>query len=109
MAAVNGQPPFKVGLELDAPPTITGNCSPTRVHFTGRINGTGPGEATFEWVRSDHAASQPHTLRFTKAGPLPVTYDWMLRKGYSGWVALRVLSPIQIESRKVEFQVNCGR
>jgi len=108
MMVANGQPPFKVGFALDPQPQITGNCHPTRVHFSGRINATAPGEATYQWVRSDNAQTPVHTLRFDKPGPLPITFDWNLSGNFSGWAAFRVLSPNQGESKKVQFQVNCG-
>src|ERR1700675_3061770 len=107
MVGANGQPAFKVGFAIDSPPTMSGNC-PTRVHFSGRINATAPGEATYQWVRSDNAQAPVHTLRFSKPGPLPITFDWSLSKSYSGWVAFRVMSPNQGETKKAVFRVNCG-
>src|SRR5690242_6759124 len=101
------QRPFKVGLALDAPPAITGNCHPTRVHFTGRLNATAPGQAQYQWVRSDGANTALKTMNFSRPGPQPVTMDWMLTKSFNGWVALKLLSPIVVETRKVEFQVSC--
>jgi hypothetical protein len=32
---------LSVTAALDDPPRITGNCHPSRVHFTGRITATG--------------------------------------------------------------------
>lgn len=102
------QPPRVGGLALDAPPFISGSCQAgTRVHFTGRINATGPLVVTYEWLRSDHASSPVRTLRFTRRGPLTITNNWVVRGPASGWMAFRILSPTQIESRKVEFRVNC--
>ena len=109
LAAAEGQQPFKVGIALDAPPQLIGNCNPTRVHFTGRVNATAPGVATYQWIRSDNSTSPVQTIRFAKPGPLTITYDWILRKSFSGWVAFRVLSPNPIESKKVSFQLGCGR
>jgi len=100
------QPPFKVGIAVDQP-SISGNCHPTRVHFTGRINATAPGEVQFQWVRSDHGNVPVRTLRFTRPGPLPVSFDWNLSKSTNGWVALKIIYPNRIESRHAEFTVSC--
>ena len=101
------QRPFKVGLALDSPPAISGSCHPTRVHFTGRLNATAPGEAQYQWVRSDGANTPVKSMHFSRPGPQPVTMDWMLTKSFNGWVALKLLSPMVVETRKVEFQVSC--
>ena len=109
LVGANGQPAFKVGIAIDSPPTLSGNCHPTRVHFSGRINATAPGEATYQWVRSDNAQTPVLTLRFSKPGPLPVSYDWSLSKSATGWVAFRVLSPNQAETKKVGFRLKLRR
>jgi hypothetical protein len=102
----NSQPPFKVGIAVDEP-AISGNCHPTRVHFTGRINATAPGEVQYQWVRSDHADVPVRTLRFTRPGPVPVSFDWSLSRSANGWVALKILYPNRIESRHAQFSVAC--
>jgi len=98
---------FGVDVTLDGPPTITGNCNPTRVHITGRLTATAPGKVTYVWLRSDKGASSVLSLEFGKAGPLPVSYDWLVRSSYSGWVALKVLTPAPQVSRKINFDVVC--
>ena len=96
------------GLALDEPPQLIGNCHPTRVHFNGRINATGPLNVTYVWIRSDHSSAPPRVLHFTRPGPLTINYDWSLSKSFSGWVAFKVLAPQQLESRHVGFMLNCG-
>jgi hypothetical protein len=59
------------------------------------------------WLRSDKGASAAQTLEWSKAGPLPVSYDWLVRNRTSGWVALKVLTPAPQQSRKVSFEVTC--
>jgi hypothetical protein len=98
---------FGVDVTIDSPPTIMGNCNPTRVHFAAHLTATGPGKVTYVWLRSDHGASAVQTLVFGKAGPLPVSYDWLVRAHTSGWVSLKVLTPAPRESRKVSFEVTC--
>lgn len=108
VAGANSQGNFNVsGVGLD-PPALSGNCHPTHVHFIGRIIGTGPGEVVYEWLRSDHATSPQHHLRLTKAGPMPVTYDWALSASTRGWVSLHVISPRDVKTRNVTFDLNCG-
>jgi hypothetical protein len=86
---------------------MTGNCQPTRVHFAARLTATGPGRVTYVWLRSDKGASAVQSLQFGKAGPLPVSYDWLVRARTSGWVSLKVLTPAPQQSRKVSFAVTC--
>lgn len=97
------------GLALDEPPQLFGNCNPTRVHFNGRINATGPLDVTYTWIRSDSAQTPTHVLHFTRSEPLTINYDWTLRGSASGWVAFKILAPQQLESKHVGFRVDCGR
>ena len=101
------QPPFKVGIALDAPPSIEGNCHQTRVHFSGRINATGPGEVQYQWVRSDNGNAPVKTLHFSHRGPLPISYDWNLSRSFSGWVAFKIIYPNPAETRHVQFSASC--
>ena len=98
---------FGVDVTLDSPPTITGNCNPTRVHFAAHLTATRPGKAAYVWLRSDKGASAVQTLEFSKAGPLPVSYDWLARNRTSRWVSLKLLTPLPQQSRKVSFEVTC--
>jgi hypothetical protein len=98
---------FGVEITLDSPATITGNCNPSRVHFTGHIIASAPGKITYVWLRSDKGASSAQTLEFTRPGPLPVGYDWLLRRTTNGWVALKVLTPTPLESGKAGFELIC--
>jgi hypothetical protein len=101
------QPPFRVGIAIDSPPAVMGNCHPTVVRFTGRINATAPGEAQYQWVRSDGADTPVRTQRFTRPGPLAISYSWNLTRSYRGWMAFRIIYPNQAETRHVEFSVSC--
>ena len=96
-----------IAVALAAPPTVTGNCNPTRVHFTGSITSDSPAKITYTWVRANQPVSRPYTLDFPKAGTLPITYDLLLRKSEQGWVMLRVILPQQTESAKIKYQVDC--
>jgi hypothetical protein len=108
LVVTEAQQPFKVGIALDAPPRLSGDCGKaTQVHFSGRINATAPGEVVYQWVRSDNASAPQQRLNFTKPGPLPITYTWSIKGSATGWVAFKIISPNPIESRKVDFRINC--
>jgi|SRR5215470_13825088 len=92
-----------------SPAQITGNCAPSRVHFTGRISSDSAGPVRYTWVRSDKPSSNTFTLQFDKPGSLPVTYDWLLKGPADGWVVLQVASPEKVHSEKVRFEVTCKK
>src|SRR3989442_1424754 len=83
---------------LSAPPEITGNCKPSRVHFIGRISNDSTGPVRYTWIRSDKPSSNTFTLQFEKPGSAPVTYDWLLKSPGEGWVILEVISPEKVRS-----------
>ena len=92
---------------LDPAPTFTGNCNPTRVHFTGHITSDAPAQVTYTWVRLNAPAGRTFTVTFDKPGTVPVTLDLLLRKSEEGAVSLRVVLPQPVESAKVKYHVTC--
>ena len=88
-------------------PTITGNCHPARVHFTGRVTSPSAGAVRYAWARSDRPSTATFTLNFDKPGSLPVTYDWLMPGPTDGWVVLHVISPESQHSDKIHFHVPC--
>jgi len=92
---------------LDPAPTLSGNCNPTRVHFTGHITSDTPGKVTYTWVRLNQPAGRTITADFDKPGAVTVTYDLLIHKAEDGAVMLRVLLPQQSDSAKVKFHVSC--
>lgn len=92
---------------LDPPPVMTGNCSPTRVHFTGHITSDIAGKVTYTWMRPNKPAGQAFTVNFEKPGSVPVSYDLMIRKPEEGFVMLRVVLPQQSDSARVQYRVTC--
>jgi hypothetical protein len=92
---------------LDPSPTLTGNCNPTRVRFTGHITADAPVKVTYTWVRMNYPSGRTFTLDFSKAGSLPVSYDLLLRKREEGAVMLRIVLPQPAESAKVKYKVAC--
>jgi len=88
-------------------PSITGNCNPSRVHFTGKIESSAAGAVKYTWVRSDKPSSATFDLKFSAPGSLPVTYDWLLKGPADGWVVLQVISPEKVNSGKIRFELTC--
>jgi len=76
---------------------------PIRVVFNGYITVDGPGTVAYTFTRSDGASTPIFKLQFQQAGSQPVTTDWTLGDernlpSYSGWQAIKILSPNQLES-----------
>jgi hypothetical protein len=94
-------------IHLDPQPAISGGC-PARVHFTGRVEATGPMEVQSQWLRSGGAHTE-HALQFAHAGALPVATNWSIGTHYSGWMQLVILSPAHMQTAKATFRVNCGK
>lgn len=92
---------------LDPNPLITGNCNPTRVHFTGRISSDAPASITYTWIRLNHPAGPAQTLTLAKPGSAPVTFDLFLRKSEDGAVLLRILMPRETDTAKIRYRVTC--
>jgi hypothetical protein len=98
-----------IKVALLATPQITGNCNPSRVHFTGRIASDSAGPVRYTWVRSDKPSNNTFTLQFDKPGAVPVTYDWIVKSELKGWVVLHVIAPEDVHSERVRFEVKCGK
>lgn len=92
---------------LDPSAALTGNCGPTRVHFTGRIASDAPAKITYTWIRLNHPAGPAQTLELREPGSVPVSYDLFIRKSEDGAVMLRILMPRELDSAKVRYRVAC--
>jgi hypothetical protein len=91
-----------------------GAC-PVRVTFRGYITASGPGSIKYTFTRSDGATGPVHIMEFKKAGTQPITTSWTLGDSrvlprYAGWQAVKVLSPVEIESNHDtgSFEINCS-
>lgn len=89
-----------------SPATYTGTC-PGKITFKGSITVTEPGTVQYKFIRSDGALAMIDTLNFTRAGSKSVSTTWTIGKNYSGWEAIKVLYPQEIESNKANFQIVC--
>ena len=92
----------------------TGPC-PLRVVFRGYITANGPGAIKYTFTRSDGATGPVYIMEFKKAGTQPVMTSWTLGDPrvlprYAGWQAVKVLSPVEIESNRDtgSFEIHCG-
>lgn len=114
-AASNGSEEFKVTEVFlkadDGRPT--GPC-PLRVVFRGYITANGPGAIKYTFTRSDGATGPVYIMEFKKAGTQAVMTDWTLGDPrvlprYAGWQAVKVLSPVEVESNHDtgSFEINC--
>jgi hypothetical protein len=86
------------------PPKYAGPAAAT-VQFKGIIRVTQPGEVRYTFVRSDGPATPIKTLRFERPGAKDVDFDLKLTKEGSGWVVLKVVAPVAVESDKAEYEV----
>lgn len=91
----------------------TGPC-PLRVTFRGYITANGPGTVKYTFTRSDRATGPVYVLEFKQAGTQAVMTDWTLGDPrtlprYAGWQAVKVLSPVEIESNRDtgSFEISC--
>ncbi len=91
----------------------TGPC-PLRVTFRGYITADGPGTIKYTFTRSDGATGPVYIMEFKRAGTQAVMTDWTLGDPkvlprYAGWQAVKVLSPVEIESSHEtgSFEINC--
>src|SRR6185295_10258017 len=80
----------------------TGPC-PLRIVFRGYITANGPGAIKYTFTRSDGATGPIHIMEFKSAGTQAVMTDWTLGDAtvlprYAGWQAVKVLSPVEMES-----------
>jgi len=87
-----------------------GPC-PTTVGFGGFIRATGAGTVTYRFIRSDGATSAPKTLRFERASYSEVRTTWRLGgrslSSEERWVAIKILSPVELESNQARFVLIC--
>ena len=89
------------------PASYTGPC-PTTINFRGRITVPNPGQVQYRFIRSDGATAPVQKLDFQQPGSKEVTTTWRIGRDYSGWVAIKVISPQEIESGKANFKIKCG-
>jgi hypothetical protein len=97
---------------LASPEKYQGVC-PALAGFDGVIETDNQGTVQYTFVRSDGAIGPLQTLNFKSAGKLPVRNTWSLGgaglPSYSGWQAIKILSPVVMESGKAGFEMQCDK
>jgi len=109
---------------LEAAPVITASLRAAPVNYSGncpatiRLNGeitvqgiTSPLRVQYKFIRSDGALAPIETLVFERNGSKPVHNTWTLGgaalPSYSGWQAIKILYPQELESNRASFSVRC--
>jgi|GEM_PF-2046372 len=105
-----GQPEERRRVEatLSADPASYSGPCPATINFRGRISVSAPGQVQYRFIRSDRATAPVQTLNFPQPGSQEVTTTWRIGRDYSGWVAIKVTSPLEVESEKANFEIKCG-
>ena len=90
-------------------PSYNGAC-PATITFKAVIHYSGAGTLRYQWVRSDGAHPPIMTIKLDGKGTRIINTSWQLGaagKSYSGWEAVKVLSPGNFESSRGEFNLTC--
>jgi hypothetical protein len=99
--------PQHIEAGLTAEPINYSGFCPTTITFKGEISVTQPGEVQYKFIRSDGALAPVQTLHFDKPTSKEVRTTWRLGKDYSGWMAIKILYPQEVESNKAHFSIKC--
>jgi len=101
------------GLWLSASPAKYEGACPATISFSGEVEADGPGMVQYSFVRSDGATGPVRTLVFKAAGKQPVNSTWSLGStslpSYSGWQTVKIISPMQMESKAATFAIQCSK
>lgn len=92
---------------LKADPTAYKGPCPFMIGFRGKIAVKQAGEVKYTFIRSDGALAPVNTLVFHKPGSKNVSTTWRIGRTYSGWIAIKVISPYEVESNKANFRIFC--
>ncbi|MCJ7663088.1 MAG: hypothetical protein MUO24_02470 [Desulfobacterales bacterium] len=88
------------------PPSYVGAC-PATINFRGTISTNKAAVVKYKFIRSDGGETPVQTLNFSAAGSKPVSTTWSLGRDYTGWKAIKVISPVIVESNKANFSIRC--
>jgi hypothetical protein len=96
---------IKAFLSAD-PSSYTGSC-PGTITFKGKISASRAAVVKYKFIRSDGAIAPVQTLTFSSAGSKAVSTTWTRGSDCTGWVAIKVVSPVVMESNKANFSIQC--
>jgi hypothetical protein len=102
------------------PPTYNGPC-PAFIQFSGTItDNVGNRDVTYRIIRSDGGTTGAVVIHFDQPGSQTISnpaagpgrpYDWTLgdinSPSYQGWIAIEILQPVQLQSNRAEFSMEC--
>lgn len=99
--------PMSITAKLRAqPPSYSGRC-PTTIKFNGNITVSRATTVSYRFIRSDGRLTPVHQLKFPQQGSKPVQTSWTLKKNTQGFMYIKILRPIQLESAKANINVRC--
>lgn len=91
--------------------SYSGEC-PVRITFKATIYSTGKGSFKYIWLRNDNATDNNNSfVTLSGTGVDVVTTTWTLGSPgmtYSGWEALKIISPVTFTSNKANFSIKCS-
>ena len=97
-----------VSATLAASPEVYDGQCPVTIKFSGNITVKGKGPVKYTFVRSDGATGPVYTLDFDGAETKPVDTTWTLSPPTFGeWVAIKILSPNELQSDRAAFKGTC--
>lgn len=105
----------EIFLSLSAKPSEYAGICPAEIKFRGTITSEKPGKVQYRFVRSDGTLLPVETLEFGTPGTKEVKGSWMAgdananAASYSGWQAIRIVYPEELESNAAKFQVTCDQ
>jgi hypothetical protein len=104
----------KITATLTANPASYNGTCPAVITFKGRITVTNlqhPLKLQYKFIRSDGAHAPIETVTFDKPGAKEVSTTWTLGgaqlPSYTGWEAIKVVYPQDVESNKARFKMQC--
>jgi hypothetical protein len=111
---VNAQQPQITATLKAIPDSYAGKC-PATIKFEGQITVKNLKEKSlkvqYKFMRSDGALSPIKTIVFDKDGSKSVSDTWTLGSPdlptYSGWEAIKIVYPQDVESNKANFKLTC--
>jgi len=111
---VNAQQPQITATLKAIPDSYVGKC-PVTIKFEGQITVKNLKEKSlkiqYKFMRSDGAFSPIKTIVFDKDGSKSVSDKWTLGSTdlptYSGWEAIKIVYPQDVESNKANFKLTC--
>ncbi len=96
------------------PESYSGKC-PAKIRFEGKITVTGVTRSIkvqYKFTRSDGALAPVETLVFDHDGSKTVSTTWTLGgpglPSYTGWEAIRIVYPQELDSNHADFSVTCA-